>query len=50
MARRQSEATARVAGRGVKLVKGEAQQRVGAYDASLIEVSGEDVSVRVVGR
>ncbi len=42
--------TARVAGRDVKLVKGEAPQRVGAYDVSLIEVSGEDVSVRVVGR
>lgn len=42
--------TARVAGREVKLVKGEAPQRAGAYDVSLTEVSGEDVSLRVVGR
>ena len=42
--------TARLAGRDVKLVKGDAPQRVGAYDVSLTEVSGEDVSLRVVGR
>jgi hypothetical protein len=39
-----------VAGREARLRPGEAPQRVGAYDVSLTEVSGEDVSVRVVGR
>jgi len=42
--------TAHVAGRDARLRPGEAPQRVGAYDVSLTEVSGEDVSVRVVKR
>ncbi len=42
--------TARVAGRDVKLVNGDAPQRVGAFDVSLTKVSGEDVSLSVVER
>jgi hypothetical protein len=41
--------TARVGGRDVKLLKGE-KQAVGAYDVTLTEISGDDVTLRVVGR
>jgi translation initiation factor IF-1 len=40
--------TARIAGKNVKLVKGE-MQRVEGYDVTLTDVDGEDVSIRIVG-
>jgi hypothetical protein len=40
--------TARIAGKNVKLVKGETQ-RVEGYDVTLSEVEGEDVTIRIVG-
>jgi hypothetical protein len=43
-----SSATARVAGKDAKLVKGE-PQTVGGYEVTLTEVDGEDVKLRVVG-
>jgi hypothetical protein len=43
-----SSATARIAGKDAKLVKGE-MQRVAGYEVTLTEVDGEDVKLRIVG-